>query len=110
MKACKPALESSYITKVIHDCKRDSEVSQNSWLLYVFQITCSHIFCLSLAIFPIVQALYFQFGIKLHNVVDSQVSLINITTLFLDKFAASIYCHMLSWCIGSLELLNIPLS
>lgn len=27
MKACKPALESSYITKVIHDCKRDSEVS-----------------------------------------------------------------------------------
>ncbi|RVX17025.1 piRNA biogenesis protein EXD1 [Vitis vinifera] len=67
MKACKPALESSYITKVIHDCKRDSE------------------------------ALYFQFGIKLHNVVDSQVSLINITTLFLDKFAASIYCHMLSW-------------
>lgn len=27
MKACKPALESNYITKVIHDCKRDSEVS-----------------------------------------------------------------------------------
>lgn len=27
VKACKPALESSYITKVIHDCKRDSEVS-----------------------------------------------------------------------------------
>lgn len=26
MKACKPALESSYVTKVIHDCKRDSEV------------------------------------------------------------------------------------
>lgn len=26
VKACKPALESSYITKVIHDCKRDSEV------------------------------------------------------------------------------------
>ena len=25
--ACKPALESNYITKVIHDCKRDSEVS-----------------------------------------------------------------------------------
>ncbi|KAG5537829.1 hypothetical protein RHGRI_025061 [Rhododendron griersonianum] len=44
MKACKPALESSYITKVIHDCKRDSE------------------------------ALYFQFGIKLHNVVDTQVA------------------------------------
>ncbi|CAA0806704.1 3-5 exonuclease domain-containing protein / K homology domain-containing protein / KH domain-containing protein [Striga hermonthica] len=42
VKACKPALESSYITKVIHDCKRDSE------------------------------ALYFQFGIKLHNVVDTQ--------------------------------------
>ncbi|THF99929.1 hypothetical protein TEA_002457 [Camellia sinensis var. sinensis] len=43
MNACKPALESSYITKVIHDCKRDSE------------------------------ALYFQFGIKLHNVVDTQI-------------------------------------
>lgn len=25
--ACKPALESVNITKVIHDCKRDSEVS-----------------------------------------------------------------------------------
>lgn len=44
MKACKPALESSYITKVIHDCKRDSE------------------------------ALYFQFGIKLNNVVDTQIA------------------------------------
>ncbi|KAG8375640.1 hypothetical protein BUALT_Bualt10G0121300 [Buddleja alternifolia] len=44
VKACKPALESSYITKVIHDCKRDSE------------------------------ALYFQFGIKLHNVWDTQIA------------------------------------
>ncbi|XP_047307041.1 uncharacterized protein LOC124910441 [Impatiens glandulifera] len=44
MKACKPALESSHITKVIHDCKRDSE------------------------------ALYFQFGIKLQNVVDTQIA------------------------------------
>ncbi|VVB09033.1 unnamed protein product [Arabis nemorensis] len=44
MKACKPALESNYITKVIHDCKRDSE------------------------------ALYFQFGIRLHNVVDTQIA------------------------------------
>ncbi|KAJ7951673.1 3'-5' exonuclease domain [Quillaja saponaria] len=44
MKACKPALESSFVTKVIHDCKRDSE------------------------------ALYFQFGIKLHNVVDTQIA------------------------------------
>lgn len=44
MEACKPALESSYITKVIHDCKRDSEI------------------------------LFFQFGIKLHNVVDTQVA------------------------------------
>ncbi|XP_057473097.1 uncharacterized protein LOC130761593 isoform X2 [Actinidia eriantha] len=44
ISACKPALESSYITKVIHDCKRDSE------------------------------ALYFQFGIKLHNVVDTQIA------------------------------------
>ncbi|XP_054795911.1 uncharacterized protein LOC129301370 [Prosopis cineraria] len=44
IRACKPALESSYITKVIHDCKRDSE------------------------------ALYFQFGIKLNNVVDTQIA------------------------------------
>ncbi|PKA54439.1 exosome complex exonuclease RRP6 [Apostasia shenzhenica] len=42
--ACKSALESSYITKIIHDCKRDSE------------------------------ALYFQYGIKLHNVVDTQIA------------------------------------
>ncbi|XWS70275.1 hypothetical protein CRYUN_Cryun03dG0034500 [Craigia yunnanensis] len=44
IKACKPALESSHVTKVIHDCKRDSE------------------------------ALYFQFGIKLHNVMDTQIA------------------------------------
>ncbi|KAL5579383.1 hypothetical protein UlMin_011825 [Ulmus minor] len=44
MEACKPALESSFVTKIIHDCKRDSE------------------------------ALYFQFGIKLHNVVDTQIA------------------------------------
>ncbi|XP_050264847.1 exosome complex exonuclease rrp6-like [Quercus robur] len=44
MRACKPALESTYITKVVHDCKRDSE------------------------------ALYFQFGIKLNNVVDTQIA------------------------------------
>jgi len=44
VEACKPALESSYITKVIHDCKRDSE------------------------------ALYFQFNIKLHNVFDTQIA------------------------------------
>ncbi|XP_008654563.1 uncharacterized protein [Zea mays] len=44
IQACKPALESDHITKVIHDCKRDSE------------------------------ALYFQFGIKLHNVMDTQIA------------------------------------
>ncbi|KAK9756319.1 hypothetical protein RND81_01G088700 [Saponaria officinalis] len=44
VEACKPALESSHITKVIHDCKRDSE------------------------------ALYFQFGIKLQNVMDTQIA------------------------------------
>lgn len=32
INACKPALESSYITKVIHDCKRDSEVS--NWFCF----------------------------------------------------------------------------
>ncbi|KAJ3701948.1 hypothetical protein LUZ61_005653 [Rhynchospora tenuis] len=44
MEACKPALESNFVTKVIHDCKRDSE------------------------------ALYFQFGIKLNNVMDTQIA------------------------------------
>uniref|UniRef100_A0A0A9DZT7 3'-5' exonuclease domain-containing protein n=1 Tax=Arundo donax TaxID=35708 RepID=A0A0A9DZT7_ARUDO len=44
IQSCKPALESDHIIKVIHDCKRDSE------------------------------ALYFQFGIKLHNVVDTQIA------------------------------------
>ncbi|RYR55585.1 hypothetical protein Ahy_A06g030773 isoform B [Arachis hypogaea] len=44
IKACKPALESNFITKVIHDCKRDSE------------------------------ALYFQFDIKLNNVMDTQIA------------------------------------
>uniref|UniRef100_A0A1D1YBY6 Exonuclease 3'-5' domain-containing protein 1 n=1 Tax=Anthurium amnicola TaxID=1678845 RepID=A0A1D1YBY6_9ARAE len=44
IQACKPALESSHVTKVIHDCKRDSE------------------------------ALYFQFGIKLQNVLDTQIA------------------------------------
>uniref|UniRef100_A0A0C9S2I7 TSA: Wollemia nobilis Ref_Wollemi_Transcript_19223_1643 transcribed RNA sequence n=1 Tax=Wollemia nobilis TaxID=56998 RepID=A0A0C9S2I7_9CONI len=44
MQACKPALESIYVTKVVHDCKRDSE------------------------------ALYFQYGIKLNNVVDTQIA------------------------------------
>ncbi|KAF7022655.1 hypothetical protein CFC21_035334 [Triticum aestivum] len=44
VEACKPALESNHVTKVIHDCKRDSE------------------------------ALYFQFGIKLHNVMDTQIA------------------------------------
>ncbi|MCD7446778.1 hypothetical protein HAX54_016871 [Datura stramonium] len=44
LNACKPALESVYVTKVIHDCQRDSE------------------------------ALYYQFGIKLHNVMDTQIA------------------------------------
>ncbi|CAM6094567.1 unnamed protein product [Calypogeia fissa] len=44
MHACKPALESTSITKVVHDCKRDSE------------------------------ALYFQYGIKLHSVFDTQIA------------------------------------
>ncbi|CAN6457029.1 unnamed protein product [Victoria cruziana] len=44
IQACKPALESSYVKKVVHDCKRDSE------------------------------ALYFQFGIKLQNVMDTQIA------------------------------------
>ncbi|KAK2398745.1 Polynucleotidyl transferase, ribonuclease H fold protein with HRDC domain-containing protein [Trifolium repens] len=44
IESCKPALESDFVTKVIHDCKRDSE------------------------------ALYFQFGIKLNNVVDTQIA------------------------------------
>ena len=40
IEACKPALESDHIIKVIHDCKRDSEVpnyeSVNLLVCYVF--------------------------------------------------------------------------
>ena len=73
IKACKPALESVNITKVIHDCKRDSEVSNG----YICLSTSDHfIDAIILDIFGLIiilQALYFQFGIKLHNVVDTQV-------------------------------------
>jgi len=44
IQACKLGLESPYITKVCHDCKRDSE------------------------------ALYFQYSIKLNNVFDTQIA------------------------------------
>lgn len=44
MQACKPALESVNVTKVVHDCKRDSE------------------------------ALYYQYGIRLNNVFDTQIA------------------------------------
>jgi exonuclease 3'-5' domain-containing protein 1 len=44
MQACKLGLESPYVIKVCHDCKRDSE------------------------------ALYFQYGIKLNNVFDTQIA------------------------------------
>ncbi|KAH7286551.1 hypothetical protein KP509_32G012400 [Ceratopteris richardii] len=44
IQACRPALESAYVTKVIHDCKRDSE------------------------------ALFYQYGIRLNNVFDTQIS------------------------------------
>lgn len=44
MQACKPGLESPSITKVVHDCKRDSE------------------------------ALYFQYGIRLNKVFDTQIA------------------------------------
>ncbi|XP_025983379.2 piRNA biogenesis protein EXD1 isoform X1 [Glycine max] len=73
--ACKLALESNYITKVIHDCKRDSE------------------------------ALYFQFGIKLNNVVDTQVSFL-VTRLQLSLFFLSqSYNVPLSW---QNELFSLP--
>jgi len=44
IQACKLGLESPYVTKVCHDCKRDSE------------------------------ALYFQYNIKLNNVFDTQIA------------------------------------
>lgn len=71
MKACKPALESSYITKVIHDCKRDSEVSMIDFYLVMGRIFFSLFDTLESIL--ISQALYYQFGIKLNNVVDTQV-------------------------------------
>ncbi|KAF7136088.1 hypothetical protein RHSIM_Rhsim08G0230100 [Rhododendron simsii] len=72
MKACKPALESSYITKVIHDCKRDSE------------------------------ALYFQFGIKLHNVVDTQPTIIKPMPVLLAEPPAIVLDYLVSsWYHGT---------
>ncbi|KAG5034415.1 hypothetical protein JHK87_009325 [Glycine soja] len=73
MKACKAALESEHVTKVIHDCKRDSE------------------------------ALYFQFGIRLNNVVDTQIAYsliesqeqgkkVNDYISFVDLLADPRYC------------------
>jgi hypothetical protein len=35
VEACKPALESDYITKVIHDCKRDSEVPNYYTMIFL---------------------------------------------------------------------------
>ncbi|EXB97560.1 hypothetical protein L484_003404 [Morus notabilis] len=73
VKACKPALESSYITKVIHDCKRDSEVS-NSFLLAYLGMSYFVI------LVPILNL--FQFGIKLNNVMDTQVSMLHVYGIF----------------------------
>ncbi|KAM0864408.1 hypothetical protein ACQ4PT_043994 [Festuca glaucescens] len=66
VEACKPALESDYITKVIHDCKRDSE------------------------------ALYFQFGIKLHNVMDTQIAYSLIEEQEGKKRAYDVYISFVS--------------
>lgn len=49
MQACKPALESSFVTKVVHDCKRDSEVSSRKSLFpdlkwYLFWSACGILF------------------------------------------------------------------
>jgi ribonuclease D len=38
IQACKPALESDHVTKVIHDCKRDSEVP--NYALGTFSLLC----------------------------------------------------------------------
>lgn len=46
IQACKPALESNYITKVIHDCKRDSEVSYSFLLFFKFFVLWSSVACL----------------------------------------------------------------
>ncbi|VAH76889.1 piRNA biogenesis protein EXD1-like [Triticum dicoccoides] len=66
VEACKPALESNHITKVIHDCKRDSE------------------------------ALYFQFGIKLHNVMDTQIAYSLIEEQEGKKRAYDVYISFVS--------------
>ncbi|XBI64333.1 hypothetical protein VPH35_044515 [Triticum aestivum] len=66
VEACKPALESNHVTKVIHDCKRDSE------------------------------ALYFQFGIKLHNVMDTQIAYSLIEEQEGKKRAYDVYISFVS--------------
>lgn len=76
IQACKAALESDHITKVIHDCKRDSEVPNCESVIFFW---CVKFFVEKVVLLNdwlrliILQALYFQFGIKLHNVMDTQV-------------------------------------
>jgi ribonuclease D len=41
MQACKPAMESPYVTKVCHDCKRDSEVPYSSTSCTPFPLFCA---------------------------------------------------------------------
>lgn len=74
MEECRKGLESPYVTKVVHDCKRDSE------------------------------ALYFQYGIKLQGVFDTQIAFSMIEELegrpkrvddcisFVDLLADERYC------------------
>lgn len=76
MQACKPALESPYVTKVVHDCKRDSEASDS---VFVSLHNGAPIICDLIHLWEL-QALYFQHGIRLHNVFDTQV---NVKTLCL---------------------------
>lgn len=73
IKACKPAFESVNINKINHDCKRDSEVS-NDYKCFLTLVQVLDV--ITLDIFEsilIMHALYFQLGIKSHSVVVTQV-------------------------------------
>lgn len=101
MQACKPGLESPSITKVVHDCKRDSEVSRlfalwihrtPIFLMPPFWIESGDVTFIELYL----QALYFQYGIRLNKVFDTQVPCFRVSPLFAFPWQLRLQADFLS--------------
>ncbi|XAR49971.1 hypothetical protein NMG60_11004164 [Bertholletia excelsa] len=71
MKACKPALESSYITEVFHDCKRDSEAL---YFQFGIKANCSPSFAVNITYYLIEE----QLGWK--RLTDDYISFVGVLT------------------------------